>query len=40
MNYRHLVHENLAALEFVDKFTPDVMTAIDDALGKGVPRLT
>jgi voltage-dependent potassium channel beta subunit len=34
------VHENLAALEFVDKFTPDVMTAIDDALGRGVPRRT
>ena len=23
------VHENMQALEFVDKFTPDVMQAID-----------
>ena len=34
------VHENMRALEFVDKFTPEVMAAIDAALGEGVPRLT
>ncbi len=34
------VHENMQAAELVDKFTPDVMSAIDAALGEGVPRLT
>ena len=34
------VHENMKALEFVDAFTPDVMSAIDEALGEGVPKLT
>jgi voltage-dependent potassium channel beta subunit len=34
------VHENMQALEFVDAFTPDVMAAIDEALGEGVARLT
>jgi len=34
------VHENMKALAFVDKFTPEVMTGIDKALGGGVPRLT
>jgi voltage-dependent potassium channel beta subunit len=34
------VHENMRALEFVDAFTPEVMAAIDAALGEGVPRLT
>ena len=32
------VHENMCALEFVDAFTPEVMAAIDAALGEGVPR--
>ncbi len=34
------VQENMKALEFVDAFTPDVMAAIDAALGEGVPKLT
>ena len=34
------VHENMRALEFVDAFTPEVMAAIDAALGKGAQRLT
>ncbi len=34
------VRENMKALEFVDAFTPDVMAAIEDALGAGVPRRT
>ena len=34
------VHENMKALEFVDKFTPDVMAEIDKVLGEGVSRLT
>lgn len=34
------VHENMKALEFVDKFTPEVMAGIDKALAGGVPRLT
>ncbi len=34
------VHENMKALDFVDAFTPDVMRAIDDVLGDGVPKLT
>jgi len=34
------VHENMKALAFVDKFTPEVMAGIDKALGDGVPRLT
>jgi len=34
------VHENMKALEFVDKFTPEVMAAIDAVLAGGVPRLT
>ena len=34
------VRENMKAAELVDKFTPDVMSAIDAALGEGVPRLT
>src|SRR5210317_1801536 len=34
------VHENMKALEFVDKFTPEVMAAIDAILAGGVPRLT
>lgn len=34
------VHENMKALEFVDRFTPDVMDAVDKALAGGVPRLT
>jgi aryl-alcohol dehydrogenase-like predicted oxidoreductase len=31
------VHENMKALEFVDRFTPDVMAEIDRLLGQGVP---
>jgi hypothetical protein len=31
------VHENMKALDFVDKFTPDVMAEIDRLLGEGVP---
>jgi len=34
------VLENMKALDVVDKFTPDVMAAIDKVLGDGVPRLT
>jgi voltage-dependent potassium channel beta subunit len=34
------VNENMQALTFVDKFTPEVMAAIDEVLGEGVPRLT
>jgi len=34
------VHENMKALNFAKKFTPDVMEAIDKVLGEGVPRLT
>jgi voltage-dependent potassium channel beta subunit len=34
------VHENMRATDFVDEFTPEVMDAIDEALGGGVPRLT
>ncbi len=34
------VHENMKAVEFVDAFTPEVMAAIDAALGEGAPRLT
>jgi voltage-dependent potassium channel beta subunit len=34
------VNENMQALDFVDKFTPDVMAAIDEVMGEGVPRLT
>jgi len=33
------VHENMKALDFVDKFTPDVMAEIDRLLGQGVPSL-
>jgi len=28
------VHENMKAIEFVDSFTPDVMTEIDKIFGK------
>ena len=34
------VHENMKALDFADKFTPDVMAAIDKVLAGGVSRLT
>ena len=34
------VHENMKALNFAKKFTPDVMAEIDKALSGGVPRLT
>jgi voltage-dependent potassium channel beta subunit len=34
------VHENMKSLDFVDKFTPEVMAEIDNVLGGGVPRLT
>jgi voltage-dependent potassium channel beta subunit len=34
------LHENMKSLDFVDKFTPEVMAEIDKALGGGVPRLT
>ena len=34
------VHENMKALEFVDKFTPDVVAEIDKVIGEGVARLT
>jgi len=34
------VHENMKALDFVDKFTPEVMAEIETALGGGVTRLT
>ena len=33
------VHENMKALDVVDKFTPDVMAEIDTILGDGVPSL-
>jgi aryl-alcohol dehydrogenase-like predicted oxidoreductase len=32
------VHENMKALNFVQKFSDDVMAEIDKALGGGVPR--
>ena len=34
------VHENMKALNFAKKFTPDVMAAIAAVLGEGVPSLT
>jgi len=34
------VHENMKALNFAKKFTPDVMEAIAEVLGEGVPSLT
>ena len=34
------VHENMKALEFVDKFTPDVLDEIDKLLSSGISRLT
>jgi voltage-dependent potassium channel beta subunit len=34
------VHENMKALNFAKKFTPDVMEAIAAVLGEGVPSLT
>ena len=34
------VHENMKALNFAKKFTPDIMEAIADLLGEGVTRLT
>ena len=34
------VHENMKALNFVRKFTDDVMAEVDKALGGGVPRYT
>jgi voltage-dependent potassium channel beta subunit len=34
------VRQNMKAVEFVDKFTPDIMAAIDEALAGGVPKLT
>mgnify|MGYP001812040438 CR=1 FL=1 len=34
------VHENMKSLDFVDKFTPEVMDEIDKVLEGGVPRLT
>ncbi len=34
------VHENMKALNFAKKFTPEVMAEIDKALSGGVPRLT
>ena len=34
------VHENMKALDFVDKFTPEVMAEVDRLLGDGVARLT
>ena len=33
------VHENMKALNFAKKFTPDVMKAIAEVLGEGVPSL-
>jgi len=33
------VHENMKALEYIDKFTPDVMAEIERRLGDGVPSL-
>ena len=29
------LHENMQALAFVDKFTPDIMTAVDAVMEKG-----
>jgi len=34
------VHENMKSLDFVDKFTPEVMDEIENVLGGGVARLT
>ncbi len=34
------VHENMKALKFVDKFTPEVMAGVEHILGGGVHRLT
>ena len=34
------VHENMKALNFVRKFTDDVMAEVDNALGGGAPRYT
>jgi voltage-dependent potassium channel beta subunit len=34
------VHENMKALNFVQKFSDDIMAEIDKALGGGVPRYT
>jgi len=34
------VHENMKSLDFVDKFTPEVMAEIENVLGGGVARLT
>ena len=34
------VHENMKALNFAKKFTPEIMGTIADLLGKGVTRLT
>ena len=34
------VHENMKALNFVQKFSDDVMAEVDKALGGGVPRYT
>jgi len=34
------VHENMKALNYAKKFTPDVMAAIAEVLGEGVPSLT
>ena len=34
------VHENMKALNYAKKFTPDVMEAIDNVLGDGVPSIT
>ena len=34
------VRENMKALNFVDKFSDDVMAEVDKALGDGVPGYT
>ena len=34
------VHENMKALNFVQKFSDDIMAEVDKALGGGVPRYT
>jgi voltage-dependent potassium channel beta subunit len=34
------LHENMKALDVVDRFTPDIMSEIDRLLGEGVPRFT
>ena len=34
------VHENMKALNYAKKFTPEVMAAIAEILGDGVPGLT